>query len=72
VTSELTGSSLGRTPRASNPLVSLPMESFEGSSGDICSGHAADVEDVDKKLAEGLSRPLLEEIIVSELKGNYW
>jgi len=34
------------------------MESFDGSSGDICSGHAADVDDVDKKLAEGLSRPL--------------
>ena len=52
------GSSFGRTPKASNPLVSLPMESFDGSSGDICSGHAADVEDVDRKLAEGLSRPL--------------
>jgi len=72
VTSVAAGCSLGRTPKASNPQVSLPMESFEGSSGDICSGHAADVDDVDKKLAEGLSRPLLEEIIVSKLKHNYW
>ena len=51
------GGCLGRTPSASNPLVSLLMESFEGSNGDICSGHAADVEDVDRKLTEGLSGP---------------
>jgi len=55
VTPVAAGGSFGRTPKASNPLVSLPMESFDGSSGDICSGHAADVEDVDRKLAEGLS-----------------
>ena len=58
VTLEATGCSLGRTPKASNPLVSLPMESLEpGSSGDICPGHAADDEDVDTKLPEGFSSP---------------
>lgn len=69
MTSAAAGCSLGRTPKASNPLVSLPKESFEGSSGDICSGHEADVEDVDRKLAEGLG-PLWIEVIFSKLKGS--
>ena len=53
----VTGCCLGRTPNESKPLVSLLMESFEGSNGDIWSGHEADVEDVDRKLAEGFSGP---------------
>ncbi len=44
------------------------MDSFEGSSGDICSGHEADVEDADRKLVEGFSGPLLEEIMLSKSK----
>ena len=50
-----TGCSLGRTPSASNPPAAPLTESSVGSKGDICSGHAADAEEADRKLDEGLS-----------------
>lgn len=46
---------LGLTPKASNSPGSLLIESFDGSNGDICSGHAADVDDPERKLDDGLS-----------------
>lgn len=52
------GFCLGLTPRASKLLVSLAPESFNGSRGDICSGHDVDVEEEDRKLVEGLSGSL--------------
>ena len=55
------GCSFGRTPSASNPPGSPLIESFAGSKGDICSGHAADVEDPDRKLDEGFSGLLPED-----------
>ena len=67
VTPVAAGFSLGRTPKASKPLVSLLTESFEGSNGDICSGHEADVEEEDRKLTEGLSGPLGEKIKLIKL-----
>lgn len=45
----------GLTPKASNSPGSLLIESFDGSNGDICSGHAADVDDPERKLDDGLS-----------------
>lgn len=45
----------GLTPKASNSPGPPLIESFDGSNGDICSGHAADVDDPERKLADGLS-----------------
>lgn len=45
----------GLTPKASNSPGPPLIESFEGSSGDICSGHVADVDDPERKLDDGLS-----------------
>ena len=47
------GGSFGRTPSASNCPGPPLIESFKGSNGDICSGHAADVEESERKLGEG-------------------
>lgn len=55
MTMVLAGRSLGRRPSASNPPAAPLEESFVGSKGDICSGHAADDEDADRKLDKGLS-----------------
>ena len=45
----------GLTPKPSNSPGPPQMASFEGSNGDICSGHAVDVDDPERKLDDGLS-----------------
>ena len=52
------GFCFGLTPRASKLLASLALESLKGSSGDICSGHEADVEEDDRKLVKGIKQLL--------------